>query len=105
MTILETHVPLSRIEATYRRTREHLDLIESQIEGRATRMALTDRIKKRSFGRLVSAWTPEDERRFHENVDRLRFERRGELDALLRKLCAAGNGDRGIPRPQAEAKS
>ncbi len=87
MTAVEMRLLLSRMEGTCRETRKHLDLIERQIEGRATRLALTDRIKKRSVGRSLSPWTPEDERRLQEHVDRLRFERRGELDALSRKLA------------------
>lgn len=76
MTILDLHVLLPRMAASCWRSSEHRDLIERQVERRAMRMTVTDRVRKRL--------TPRAERRLQENIDRLRFERRGELDALPR---------------------
>ncbi|WP_454858518.1 hypothetical protein [Rhizobium binxianense] len=87
MSGLEMHLPLSRMVAGCRRSRAHLDLIERQIELRAMRMALTARVKNRPFRRSMPSWTRKDERRLQETIDRLRFERRGELDALSRRLA------------------
>ena len=80
MSGLDTSLPLSRMAAGCRQTREHLDLIERQIERRATRMVLTARVKNRPFRRSVPSWTRKEERRLQETIDRLRFQRRGELD-------------------------
>jgi hypothetical protein len=87
MSGLDTSLPLSRMAAGCRQTREHLDLIERQIERRATRMVLTARVKNRPFRRSVPSWTRKEERRLQETIDRLRFQRRGELDVLSRRLA------------------
>lgn len=90
MSGLVRSITLLSMDAGSRSAGEHLDLIERQIKRRATRMALTAHIKDRSFGRSVPPWTPRDERCLWENLDRLRFERRDELDALS-QVCTAGN--------------
>ncbi len=78
---------LSRMEAARRQTRTHLDLVERQIEGRAERSAITARVKGRPVGRDRAAWTPGDDRLFHEHLERLVFARRSEIEALSRKLA------------------
>lgn len=54
MTILDLHVLLPRMGASSRRPREHLDLIERQVERRAMRMTVTDRVRKRFLRQTVS---------------------------------------------------
>lgn len=44
-------------------------------------------VKGRQFGRGAATWTRADERDFQANVAALRFERRGEIDALAHKLA------------------
>lgn len=78
---------LSHMETARRQTRVHLDLVERQIEGRAGRSTVTARVKGRPFGRDCPAWTPGDERLFRENLERLAFARRSEIEALSRKLA------------------
>jgi hypothetical protein len=51
------------------------------------RMTTSTRIKACQFGCVAATWTRADERDFQANVAALRFERRGELDALTRKLA------------------
>ncbi len=77
---------LSRMEAAHRHTRAHLERIERQISARAERMTTTARTKARSRTRGGSQWTRGDEATFRAYVDELSFERRGEIDALNRKL-------------------
>lgn len=78
---------LSRLEAACRQTRGNIDLIDRQIGQRAERMATTAHVKGRPFGRSTQLWTRDDERRLLEYVDRIRFERRAEIDGLSRKLA------------------
>ena len=87
MTMVNELMVLSRMEAARRQTRVHLDLVERQIEGRAERSTITARVKRRPFGRDGPAWTPGDERLFHEHLERLVFARRSEIEALSRKLA------------------
>lgn len=77
---------LSRMEAAHRYTRAHLERIERQISARAERMTTTARTKARSRTREGSRWTRGDEATFRAYVDELSFERRGEIEALSRKL-------------------
>jgi hypothetical protein len=74
------------MEAAHRQTRAHLERIERQILARAERMTTTARTKARSRTRGGSRWTRGDEATFRAYVDELSFERRGEIDALSRKL-------------------
>jgi len=87
MTATNELILLSHMEAARQQTRVHLDLVERQIEGRAERSTITARVKGRPFGRDVPAWTPGDERLFRENLERLAFDRRSEIEALSRKLA------------------
>ncbi|EAQ33393.1 hypothetical protein NB311A_08974 [Nitrobacter sp. Nb-311A] len=50
-------------------------------------MTTRNRIKARQFGRATSQWSRADERDYQDNLAALRFERRGEIDALARKLA------------------
>ena len=77
---------LRRMETARRQTKAHLDLIERQIAARAERMAISARAKARSHPRGRSRWTRSDDVLFREYLDQLSFERRGEIDALTRKL-------------------
>ena len=79
-------IVLSRMEAAYRQTRGHLERIERQISARAERMTTTAKAKARRHPRGGSRWTRSDEAMFRACVDELSFERRGEIDALNRKL-------------------
>lgn len=83
---IEQRAMLARMERARAETERHLEIIEGQIAARAERMTVTSRVKARQFGRATSTWTPADERAFQENIAVLRFERRGEIDALTRKL-------------------
>jgi len=77
---------LRRMESAHRQTRAHLERIERQISARAERMTTTAKAKARRYPRGGSRWTRSDEAMFRACVDELSFERRGEIDALNRKL-------------------
>ena len=88
MTPISPWVLLSRMEAARRQTRHHLDLVHRQIATRAERLAVTEKAKakNRTHKRSGSRWTRSDEMLFQDHLDRLSFERRGDLEALIRKL-------------------
>ncbi|WP_119390968.1 hypothetical protein [Taklimakanibacter lacteus] len=86
-TYAEQRAMLARMEAAHAETEHHLAVIERQIEARAERMTTSRRVKARQSGRTSATWSRADERDFQANVAALRFERRGEIDALSRKLA------------------
>jgi hypothetical protein len=73
----------------------HIDRIVRQIEGRAERATRTVHIKGRSFRRICPGWSRDDERLFRAYVERLSFERRREIDGLMRE----GRQPPGSPTP------
>lgn len=82
----ERRARLSRMQATQAETQRHLTIIERQIAARAERLTITDRAKRRRHVRGASSWTNADERLFQEHLAVLTLARRGEIDALTRKL-------------------
>jgi hypothetical protein len=77
---------LVRMELAQAETQRHLDVIERQIATRAERLTITDRAKRRQHGRSASSWTNADERLFQQHLAELALGRRGEIDALTRRL-------------------
>lgn len=83
----EQRVMLARMEKVRAETERHIVIIERQIAARAERMTTSTHVKTRQFGRSTSRWSRADERNYQDNLAALRFERRGEIDALARKLA------------------
>jgi hypothetical protein len=77
------------MEAARAETAHHLAIVERQIEARAERLTVTNQAKSRQcrHKRYNSMWTRTDERIYQEHLAAIRFEWRGELDALARKLA------------------
>jgi hypothetical protein len=75
----------ARMETAEGDTRRRLRIIERQIVSRAERMTVTDCVKRQPR-RGASTWTRADERLFQQLVAELTVARRGEIDALTRKL-------------------
>ncbi|CAM5417844.1 hypothetical protein AFEL58S_02300 [Afipia felis] len=86
-TYAEQRAALARMEAAHAETERHLAVIERQMTARAERMTTSSRVKVRQFGRTSATWSRADERDFRANAAARRFERRGEIDALSRKLA------------------
>lgn len=82
----EQRAMLARKERAHAETVRHLAVIKRQIEARAERMTTSSRVKARQYGR-ASTWTRSDQRDSQANIAALRFARRGEIDALSRKLA------------------
>ncbi|MCE6076353.1 hypothetical protein FS799_15895 [Agrobacterium vitis] len=82
----EQRAMLARMIRTRDETRRHIEIIRRQIEKRAERMTVTTSLKTRQYGRMKSTWTRADERDYQENAAQLRFQPRGEIDALTCKL-------------------
>jgi hypothetical protein len=87
MTNAEQRARLARMEATRAATARHLAVIERQIAARAERITITAHARTRHVGRSISRWSRTDEREFQDALATLRFARRGEIDALSRKLA------------------
>lgn len=89
MSPVSPRVTLARMEAARRETAGHLDLIQRQIAGRAERITVTEKAKahNRSHKRSGSRRSRSDEVLYQAHLDRLTFERRVELDGLVRKLA------------------
>ncbi|CAN7626423.1 hypothetical protein [Neorhizobium sp. LjRoot104] len=89
MTTISPDLLLSRMQASRRETRHHLDLVLRQIAARAERVTVTQKAKSsgRTHKRSGSRWTPTDERLFQSHLQALEFERRGEIETLSRKLA------------------
>jgi len=89
MTTISPHPLLARMQASRRDTRRHLDLVLRQIAARAERVTVTQKAKSsgRTHKRSGSRWTPSDERLFKSHLQALEFQRRGEIEALSRKLA------------------
>lgn len=89
MTTISPDLLLLRMQASRRETRHHLDLVLRQIAARAERVTVTQKAKSsgRTHKRSGSRWTPSDERLFQSHLQALEFRRRGEIEALSRKLA------------------
>lgn len=87
VTLVNSRALLATMEASRRQTHHHLDLVHRQIAGRAERLTVTEKAKSRSHRRGRSNSTPSDEELYRDHLDRLTFQRRGEIDALSRKLA------------------
>lgn len=74
--------PLAKAVSARRETQRHLDCLSRQIAARAGRQAITVKVWSRARRRSGPL-------HYHrELVERLAFERRGELDGLDRRLAA-----------------
>jgi hypothetical protein len=89
MTTVSPDFLLLRMQASRRETRHHLDLVLRQIAARAERVTVTQKAKSsgRTHKRSGSRWTRSDERLFQSHLQALEFRRRGEIEALSRKLA------------------
>ncbi|MGV1954197.1 hypothetical protein ACQZ5G_11200 [Agrobacterium sp. 22-214-1] len=83
----EQRAMLARLEAARAETERRIAIIERQIAVRAERMTTSSRVKARQFGHASTTGTRVDERDVQANIAALRFERRGEIEALDRKLA------------------
>lgn len=77
---------------------QDLELVHREIASRAERLTITRKAKPCSHCRDWSNETRSDERMFHDHLDRLTFERCGEIDALSRKLARQERTLSKVPR-------
>ena len=85
---LEQRAMLARLEAACADTECRIAIIERQIAARAERITTSTRVKSRQFGNASTSGSPRaDDRDVQENMMALRFERRGEIETLERKLA------------------
>ncbi|MGV2019275.1 MULTISPECIES: hypothetical protein [Agrobacterium] len=83
----EQRAMLSRLEAARAETERRIAIIERQIAARAERMTTSSRVKARQFGHASTTGIRADKRDVQANIAALRFERRGEIEALDRRLA------------------
>lgn len=85
---LEQRAMLARLEAACAETERRIAIIERQIAARAERITTSTRVNSRQFGQASTSGSPRaDELDVQENMMALRFERRGEIEALERMLA------------------
>ncbi|WP_174066159.1 hypothetical protein [Agrobacterium larrymoorei] len=84
MTTISPQVLFARMEASRRETR-HLDLVQRQIAARAERVTVTQKAK--SSEKVGVALDALRSGLFQSHLQALEFQRRGEIEALSRKLA------------------
>lgn len=83
----EQRAMLARLEAARAETERRIAIIERQIAACAERMTTSRRVKARQFGHASITGRRADKRDVQPNIAALRFERRGEIEALDRRLA------------------
>ncbi len=83
----EQRAMLARLEAARAETERRIAIIERQIGTGAERMTTNSRGKTRQFSHALTSGTRADKRDVQPNIAALRFERRGEIEALDRRLA------------------